>query len=217
MGKYALAITVVLLLSLAVAIPWFIRSLIWNKAMRYLKKGEDKKAEAIFASKQFKTLFGKFSAEWNLLRLELARNQKTQVIAHVNNILNGDYKLKQRLAVAHAAFFYFLDAEDKQMCEKLLAILKSGKDRKAIAQSELLYRVLILHESRDILSIEETLKEEDLPEQSRGLLEYLLALQYSYQGDQEKARSYLKKAREKLKGTPYSTKIKHLLENQPKS
>ena len=41
-------VVVILLISFAIALPWILRSVLWNRAMRAMQKGNVKKANSIF-------------------------------------------------------------------------------------------------------------------------------------------------------------------------
>ena len=96
-------VAVVILISFAVALPWMFRSILWNRAMRALQKGDSKQAKIIFESRLFVILFGKFSSEWNLFRLAMGGGDKKEIEKRTRRILDGDYSKKQQITVARAA------------------------------------------------------------------------------------------------------------------
>ena len=204
-------VSIILLISFSVAIPWMCRSILWNRALKFLKNGKYDEAQEIFESKKFISLFGKFSSEWNLLRLALSRGDKYLIESKVNKILNEDFKKSQRVTVAKAAYFYFLDLENKEMCQKLLSVIQSSNDLKEVKQSEMLYRVIIEHKSDDIDFVLELLNDKKIEDVQKGLLQYILGLQYLYSEDEKNSQKYLKKAKDNLKNTPYNSKVKKAL------
>ena len=74
-----------------------------------------------------------------------------------------------------------------------------------------MYRVLIEKKSEDIEKVEALIKE-NTNVKEKGLLQYLLGLQYMYRNDTKQAQMYFNRAKSNLKGTPYHKKIKKLME-----
>ncbi len=208
-------VVIILLISFSIAIPWMARSIIWNKAMKALKNNDIAKAKEIFTGRPFLFIFGKFNSEWNCLRLGLSQGDKKEIEFRTKLILEGEFSTKQKVTAARAAYFYYLDREDQEMCKELLTIIRMSHDRKEVLQSEMLYRVLIEKKSEDVDSVKSQLEElsgkkEQDPAQI-GLLQYLLGLQYMYAKQEELGKTYLKKAKTHLKKTPYEKKIKKII------
>lgn len=208
-------VVIILLISLAIAMPWIVRSVLWNRAMRALQNNQVQKAEEIFTSKAFELFFGKFSREWNLLKLALGQGKKQEIERQTRRIIDGDFSRNQRVTAAKATYFYFLDQENQEMCKDLLTVIQESRDRKEVKQNEMLYRVLIEKKHEDIEYVESLLEEETKKKETDpvqiGILQYILGVQYISIQNTKKADALLRKARQNLKHTPYSKKIKALL------
>ena len=208
-----LVVSIILLISLAVALPWMFRSILWNKAMKLLKNGKDQEAAEIFASKKFESMFGKFASQWNLLKLALAHSNNEEIKTALSRIFAMNFSRDQRVTAAKATYFYFLNLEDREMCSRLLDVIRESNDKDEVKQNEMLYRVLIEKKSEDIDFVKNMIETSNYDEASQqlGLLQYILGLQYMYQKNKEEGMKYLKKAKQNLKNTPYSKKIKELV------
>lgn len=208
-------VAVVILISFAVALPWMFRSILWNRAMRALQKVDSKQAKIIFESRLFVILFGKFSSEWNLFRLAMGGGDKKEIEKRIRRILDGDYSKKQQITVARAAYFYFLDQKNAVICKELLTIIQDSRDKKEVKQNEMLYRVLIEGKHEDIEYVGQLLEEEMAKKEpdsiQLGILQYILGVQYLSINQKENAMRVLKKAKQNLRHTPYSQKVKALL------
>ncbi|WP_075878344.1 hypothetical protein [Merdibacter massiliensis] len=210
-------VVVILLISFAIALPWILRSVLWNRAMRAMQKGNVKKAKSIFESRAFLLLFGKFSSEWNLFRIAIGEGNKKEIGKRTRRIVDGDFSKKQKIIIAKAAYFYYLDQSNEEMCKELLSVIQESNDQKEVRQNEMLYRVLIEKKHEDIEYVLQLIEEEKAKKVKDpiqyGILQYILGIQYLSIGQKEMAKDVLKKAKQNLRNTPYSKRVKALLMN----
>ena len=208
-------LTVVLLIFISVSIPFIVRSIIWNRFLKMTKKGDAQQAKKILTSRFYKLLFSEYDQNWNLLRLAMATDNKKDIDETTNKIIYSNASKSQKYKAASNVYFYYLEQEDKQMCDKLLDIINNGSDKQEINHLNMLYRVFIEKKSDDIEEVKNMLeKQKDELEKpnnrsQRGILEYILGLQYLYMKDSKEADKWLGKARKDLKGSPFYNKVKN--------
>lgn len=211
----------VTLLFIALAIPFIVRSIVWSRFINQMKKGDAQKALSILRSKSYKLLFSEYDQNWNILRVYISLGDYKKIAAQVELMFQKPLSERQTYQIASQTYFYFLDAQNKEWSKFLLEKIKDSNHPEEYEYDCMLYRIMIEKESKDIETIKKMLsnKEKDVVKKSDredhafhiGLLQYLLALQYGYQGNTSKKESYARKARNNLKNTPYYRKAKQLI------
>lgn len=214
----------VTLLFIALAIPFIVRSLIWSRFIHHMKNGDEQKALQILNSSLYKILFSSYDQNWNILRVYISTGDTKHIQSQTKVLLTMKLSDRQAYQVASQAYFYFLDAQDKEWSSILLDKIKAYADEEEIQYNTMLYRILIEKKSEDIETLKELLdkkkKEEvkkDEVEEHRfqiGLLSYLLALQFDYINDKKQKEYYARQAKNDLKHTPYARRAKQLLSNR---
>lgn len=118
---------------------------------------------------------------------------------------------KQNLDISVKAFYYYVDEGKKGKCKELLDRVISLEDEGAIQECQLMYDIFLCKKSNYIDTMEEQLKQAE--GWNRGMLCYMLAVQYQNKGDQAKEQEYLDLAEAELKETPYAMKINEMKKN----
>lgn len=211
----------VTLLFIALAIPFIVRSIVWSRFINQMKKGNAQKALSILQSKSYKLLFSEYNQNWNILRVYISLGDYKKITRQVELMFQKPLSQRQTYQIASQTYFYFLDAQNKEWSKFLLEKIKDSNHPEEYEYDCMLYRIMIEKKSQDIETVEnilakkekEVVKKEDSQEQifHIGLLQYLLALQYGYQGNTAIKEKYARKARHHLKNTPYSKKAKQLI------
>lgn len=196
---------------MAAGAPYFIRSITWNRFNKQIQNEQYQQALQTLQSRIYRTMFGSFDSDWNQLKLYLQTNDAIHIEQKTNELLASKLSKDQRHQVANSVYFYFLDAENENMARKLLDQLSLCTKADEYSYDQILYRVLIEKKSEDIKKIEDLLKE-NTNAKEKGLLQYLLGLQYMYTNNPKQSQIYLNRAKSNLKGTPYHKKIKKLME-----
>lgn len=209
------------IIMVAVAIPFIARSLLWNGVLKQLHKGSYEIVLKKLHSKAFKLFFSEYDCQYNCLRVYLARSENRKIEEQTTLLLAMKLNEQQAYQVASQTFFYFLEKENKEVCTNMLDYIKKKADEDTYAYNLILFRVMVEKKFEDIEKLEVMLKDietqkvkkDQVQEQQVqvGLLQYLLALQYSYKGERKQMITYLNKAKVNLKGTPYHKKVKQLL------
>ena len=196
---------------MAAGAPCFIRSITWNRFNKQIKNEQYEQALQTLRSRVYRTMFGTFDSDWNQLKLYLQTNDAIHIEQKTNELLANKLTKDQRHQVANSVYFYFLDKENKDMARKLLDQLSLCTEADEYRYDQIMYRVLIEKKSEDIEKVEALIKE-NTNVKEKGLLQYLLGLQYMYRNDTKQAQMYFNRAKSNLKGTPYHKKIKKLME-----
>lgn len=208
----ALPILILLtLILISIAIPFIIRSLLWNSILKKIYAGKyDQAIDQMHQSKLYRLVFSEYERNYNLLRTYISKKDVKQIQALSIHMLQMDLNRKQAYQVASLTYFYFLESENKEMCDTLLHHIRISGDVQEIGYDEMLYRILIEKKAEDILALEELLKEKT-DKDDIGMLQYLIGVQYLNKKELKQANLYLNKAKNNLKGTPYHKKINKLL------
>lgn len=112
---------------------------------------------------------------------------------------------KQNLDVSVKAFYYYIDENKKGKCKELLERIKSLGEDAVYDECKMMYDILLCDKSDYIDSM---LKQLDQAEGwNKGMICYMLAVQYHNRKDKEKEKEYLDMASEELKESPYAAKI----------
>ena len=208
----SVALLFLLLVALgAAAFPYILRSFMTNKLDRQMQAKQYDQAEQTAQSSIYRILFGSYAQKTQQLEIRMLMDDTLQVYSLCQQLLAGRLAKKERYAVANAAYHYFLNKEEKEYAQTMLEQLKLCADPAEIQYDAMLYRVLMESKSEDIDWLKEKLEEPASPQQ-KGYLQYLIGLQYIYQGNKKDAKVYLNRAKQSLKGTPYHKKIKRLME-----
>lgn len=200
-------------LVLALTIFYLQRSKVEKEFYTYLQNKQIDEALDFLQSSKYGFYYGEYSQIWNQLNIYLQLKNTKMIKEKTNEILDIRLNKKQRHHVASKTYYYFLEIEDQEMAEKMLNELSLCTKAEEQQYNELLYRVLIEKKSQDIDTVKDALKENTENEQ-RGMLQYLLGVQYMYKNDNKNATKYLNKAKQNLKGTAYHSKAKKLLEKK---
>lgn len=216
-----LLLVMLMIIMVAVAVPFVIRSLLWNKVLKLLRKGRYEEVLNKLDSSMFRLFFNEYDRNYNKLRVYLAEADNRKIEEQTKCLLAKKLSRSQSYQVASQTYFYFLDRENKEICTQLLAYLKDAASLEEYQYSAMLYRILIEKKSEDIVEVgqllqkksEEQVKKDQKEDQQVqiGILQYLLGVQYAYEKDKTKMEQYLNKAKSNLKNTPYQKKVKQLL------
>ena len=211
------AATLVVLAMIAIAVPMFIRTAIWNRFLKNIKAEKDQEALKILNSPVFKIMFGDYNRKWNLMRYYISREKTEDVRNMTNSLLYDNLSKQQAYQIFSNAYFYFISLHDREMTEKILERLEPVLEDDSREQYQMLYRVMIEKKSEDIERVQQLLEEKEKEKESyskasqEGMLQYLLGVQYANIGDKKESEKWLKKAKNNVKGTPLEKEIKKLL------
>lgn len=210
-----------LVIMIAVSVPFVVRSLIWNRILKLLQHGRYEEVLNRLDRPLFKIFFKEYDRDYNKLRVYLAQSNGKRIEEQTKLILGKKLTARQSYQIASQTYYYFLDCGNEEICTQLLAFIKQTATLEEVNYSTMLYRILIERKSEDIEEVEkllhekriENIKKDQKEEQQvqMGILQYLLGLQYFYKKDKAKMEHYLNKAKSNLKNTPYQKKIKQLL------
>ena len=78
MNKFMLLVLLTVIM-IAVAVPFIIRSLLWNRVLKQLHHGQYDKVLSMLNSKAFQLFFKEFDRDWNTLRVYLAQGNNRKI------------------------------------------------------------------------------------------------------------------------------------------
>ncbi|MGX8852685.1 hypothetical protein [Amedibacillus sp. YH-ame10] len=216
----AMLLVLISIVMMVIAIPFIIRSLLWNRVLKQLHKGRYEDVLKNLHSNAFKLFFSEYDRQYNCLRVYLAKSENKKIEEQTKVLLAMKLSEQQAYQVASQTYFYFLEKGNKEICSQMLEFIKNKADEETIRYNSMLYRVMIEKKYEDIEPLERMLvdmeqakvkKDYQVDHQVQmGILQYLLALQYSYKKDRKMMEAYVHKAKGNLKGTPYYKKVKQL-------
>lgn len=92
------------------------------------------------------------------------------------------------------AFNYYLGLDDEKMCKKYLKQINESRNGAMILEATRAYNVYIAKNDKDLKDLLEEL--EDMPEESRGVHEFLISKIYENRGERDNAGKYRKLAKQ---------------------
>lgn len=218
----ALTTLIVLLVILtAAALPFIIRSILWSRITRLSRKERYPKIVSLLQSALYKVFFHEADRNEYCFYAYLAQGDDQKAEEYLRYLMKERLTSARSYQIAKRSYFYFIDSGNKEICQMLLPLIEAKAERKEYAYCRMLYRILLEKKAEDLSLVQDMLeqKEKEIAQDKEssetlvqiGILQYLLALQLSYQHHIKQAKHYLQKAKKNLKGTPYDRKIKKLL------
>ena len=138
----------------------------------------------------------------------LANKQKVEET--FDDLLSLRLTKKQNLDVTMKAFYYYIDDENQAKCLALMERVTSLHEDAASQECQMMYDIFVCKKANYIQTMKEQLLEQDGI--AKGMLQYMLAVQYDHLGERETKLAYVKEAYEVLKETPYRAKLEQLME-----
>lgn len=160
------------------------------------------------ASKYFFPYFNRLYMKMNAYML---MPDKKKVEETFEELLAMRTNKKQNLDISVKAFYYYVDESSKQKCKELLERIKGLEDPSSITECQMIYDIFVCKKGNYIETMKEQLAEqsEDL---DKGMLHYMLGVQYENLGDTKQKKECLEAALVEMKDTPYEARIKQMLE-----
>lgn len=159
-----------------------------------------------FGCKYFYPIFNRTYMKMNGYVMQ---GDKYKVIQTFDELLKLKLNRKQELDVCVKAFYFYVDEENKTKTKELLDRITNIKNETITEECTVIYDIFIEKETSYIdAMIEQIPESEGAP---RGLLNYMVGVQYHYLHDRKKRDQYLKASLVDLKGSPYELKVKKLL------
>lgn len=148
--------------------------------------------------KLFKALLSSF--EYMSLRMNVAAaecdDEKMKLCLKKMDIASMNKQKREKLLTM--AMMYFVDREDRKMCEEVLAELEKIKSGLAYLECKRMYHVFVLKDGEYIEEMEEEFQNTTDLEKKRELASYLV-IQYENIGNRKKIYDYNKILKELMK------------------
>lgn len=130
MNKIMLLVFLTIIM-IAVAVPFVIRSFLWNRVLKLLHNGQYDKVLIMLNSKAFQLFFKEYDRNWNTLRVYLAQGNNRKIEEQTKKLLDSRLTNAQAYQIASQTYFYFLDRENRDEYEQGCSpILRKAQGRK---------------------------------------------------------------------------------------
>lgn len=199
----------IIIISMLVALPYITRSILTIIVEKKYKKGQYEEALKYIHSPIYTMLFSKYECGLGVLKCQLALNNQEEIENYTLKLLNSNLKASQGYYVSSLTYYYFINEENKEICDRLLPLIDARSSDDERRYNHMLYNTIIEKKGEDIELLAKLIEEN----KDNGVLYYLEGLQYLHNGDKKEATRYLNKAKNLLKGTPYHKKVKEVLES----
>lgn len=164
------------------------------------------KATDCLASKYF---FPYFNRLYMKLNAYIIMPDQKKVEETFEELLKLRLNKKQNLDVSIKAFYYYVDEGSKKKCKELLERIKGLENETAMQECQMIFDIFLDKKANYIEDMEAQLK--DAEGVNKGMLYYMLGMQYDNLGNQTKGKEYMSEALTFLKGTPYEMKITEMM------
>lgn len=142
MNKIMLLVLLTIIM-IAVAVPFVIRSLLWNRVLKLLHNGQYDKVLIMLNSKAFQLFFKEYDRNWNTLRVYLAQGNNRKIEEQTKKLLDSRLTNAQAYQIASQTYFYFLDRENRDVCERLLSYIEKSAGEEELLYDRMLFRIMI--------------------------------------------------------------------------
>lgn len=214
---YLLYFAVFILLVLLV--PPLIKRFYYQRLMQDLNSGNFAAYSKHIDSFLAKVTFSAFERESMRLSLYKMQGEKAKADDLLQFMEHMRLNKKQRAQLGEEGFYVYLDQGKIKKARHMVDLVKEYGSEAQARNLEIQYSILLKKEAKyidEIKSMHKKLAAEDgqIPvglNNQAGMLEYLIALQYSYENDNKNKKEWARAALEHLKGTPQEDDIQKLL------
>lgn len=208
-------IVIVIMIIMTIIIRLIIDKIISGKLEQYLLMKDYERLEKVLDSFLCKVTYTPFRRE--MLRLNGYSMQEN--VAKVDkqfSFMFNNMRLsqEQEINLNQRGFYYYMERKEYKKAEIMLKRLeKLSANHASIKIMNIMYDILACKKSKYIDILKLAIKNtENIQDKSLGIIEYLIALQYSYVHDIENMQIYLKRAKLNCKDTAYEKEINKLLD-----
>lgn len=106
MNKIMLLVFLTIIM-IAVAVPFVIRSFLWNRVLKLLHNGQYDKVLIMLNSKAFQLFFKEYDRNWNTLRVYLAQGNNRKIEEQTKKLLDSRLTNAQAYQIASQTYFLF--------------------------------------------------------------------------------------------------------------
>ena len=109
------AIILISLILCAIAIPFFIRSFLWQSILKKIYAGQYDKAIQQMNAPLYTFLFSEYEKNYNILRTYISKQDSNEITKQVEFMLSQNLNNSQAYQVASMTYFYFLDVQNVEL------------------------------------------------------------------------------------------------------
>lgn len=129
MNKIMLLVLLTIIMT-AVAVPFVIRSLLWNRVLKLLHNGQYDKVLIMLNSKAFQLFFKEYDRNWNTLRVYLAQGNNRKIEEQTKKLLDSRLTNAQAYQIASQTIFISLTGKTEMYVNGCSPILRKAQGRK---------------------------------------------------------------------------------------
>lgn len=166
----------------------FLRNLKQKSFIYLLQNNEFDKLYKDLDSFYTRSIFPVYNREYIRLNALIMQDRKKEIDDSFDKLIPMAKDKKAKMDILNKAFEYYVYAEDKKHCDKIMEEIKKLNDEKMIEASNLMYDIMILKKANHIDEMEKDF--DKLPVVQKVTKAYLLSVQYHNKGNDEKAKYY---------------------------
>lgn len=190
----------------------YYRRLTMNRILTAMSKQDFDKVFKILDSFGCKSFFTAMDRERLRLDNFVLMANADKIREQFNMMLNMRISKKEKADIYVKAFYFYLDEHDKRRAKEMVDKMKGYVDDTTHTQCKLIYDVVLDKSTAYVNILEESVKEYQAG-YDRGMLHYLLGLQYGYLGKKKEQLEHLRTAKKDMKDSPYEARINKILKN----
>lgn len=190
MQAWSMRMTVILVI---LAIIYLIFSTMYRKVhqerlLRELQSLDFEAFDKDIRSTLTKLFFPLYMVEFMKLNRYIMADDSAMIKEQFQKLIRIAKNKKQRYEIISMAFEHYVYEEDKEQSKNLLDTIDQGDNQGLKEHAHMLYDILILHKTNHIKNMEEQFPK--CTAQEKTIVGYLLAKQYRYKHDTQKAEYY---------------------------
>lgn len=191
-------IIIIILAICSIIATYVLKKMKVNRMVECIRKSDIKGFEKEANSILTKCLFSAFNVEYLRLNAYVIAGDEKKINKTFDVLLRLRKNKRQTEDVTMKAFNYYVGIENAKKAKELLDTINTFTNIRMKEEADMMYNIFILKNDKYIKEMEEEL--EELPENRKGITEYLLSVQYANKGDKKKAKEYEGLSKMHLKG-----------------
>lgn len=177
-----------------------------KQLMQLLQRGDYGEYLLLLNSPFVKFAFPKYNCEYMRLNAYLFMDDHEEINRAFSQMLQMKTTKKQRVDLVAKAFNYYIEQEDHKKATELMNEIDTYEDEAMKKECRKIYDIYIKKGYQYIEEMEQQLT--NATGMNKGMIEYLLSLQYENKGDQKKSEEYLHRSQKDMMSDPSFLKKK---------
>lgn len=213
----AIGLTIVIIIGMVIIIRLIVNKIVSGKLEQYVLLEDYEKLDKILDNFFCKITYTPFRREMLRLNGYSMQNNVGKVEQQFAFMFkNMRLTKEQEMLLAQRGFYYYMERKEYKKAEKMLKKISDiDSNYSSLKIMRLMFDILAKKETKYIEALKlsiENINNGEKNNKNIGIIEYLIALQYSYLKDTDNAKTYLNRAKIDCTGTEYEEEINQLLE-----